>query len=154
MIELVHIYLRCRFTHFAPYVLHLGVVQSLVEISRRANTPFWFTWLYQQVVVVQQWAHIAMFSHATFGLRLALRLFEKTNNDITTTASTMSNPLLHACPPRAGRIACCILLSKSLSSFASNRAHGRGRRHVVKSSFSSFYELTRHIIALAPHACL
>ena len=42
-----------------------------------------------------------MFATATFGLRLALRLFEKTNNDVTTTASTVSNP------PRAGRIACC-----------------------------------------------
>ena len=48
-----------------------------------------------------------MFATATFGLRLALRLFEKTNNDVTTTASTVSNPLLHVRPPRAGRIACC-----------------------------------------------
>ena len=47
------------------------------------------------------------FATATFGLRLALRLFEKTNNDVTTTASTVSNPLLHVRPPRAGRIACC-----------------------------------------------
>ena len=46
-------------------------------------------------------------SHATFGLCLALRLFEKTNNYVTTTASTVSNPLLHVRPPRAGRIACC-----------------------------------------------
>jgi hypothetical protein len=48
-----------------------------------------------------------MFATATFGLRLALRLFEKTNNDVTTTASTVSNQLLHVCPPRAGRIDCC-----------------------------------------------
>ena len=48
-----------------------------------------------------------MFATAMFGLRLALRLFEKTNNDVTTTASTVSNPLLHVRPPRAGRIACC-----------------------------------------------
>ena len=48
-----------------------------------------------------------MFATATFGLRLALRLFEKTNNDVTTTASTVSNPLLHVRPPRAGWIACC-----------------------------------------------
>ena len=48
-----------------------------------------------------------MFATATFGLRLGLRLFEKTNNDVTTTASTVSNPLLHVRPPRAGRIACC-----------------------------------------------
>ena len=49
-----------------------------------------------------------MFPTATFGLHLALRLFEKTNNDVTTTtASTVSNPLLHFHPPRAGRIACC-----------------------------------------------
>ena len=48
-----------------------------------------------------------MFATATFGLRLALRLFEKMNNDVTTTASTVSNPLLHVRPPRAGRIACC-----------------------------------------------
>ena len=48
-----------------------------------------------------------MFATATFGLRLALRLFEKTNNDVTTTASTVSNPLLHVRPPRAGQIACC-----------------------------------------------
>ena len=47
-----------------------------------------------------------MFATATFGLRLALRLFEKTNNDVTTTASTVSNPLLHVRPPRAGGIAC------------------------------------------------
>ena len=47
------------------------------------------------------------FASATFGLHLALRLFEKTNNDVTTTASTVSNPLLHVRPPRAGRIACC-----------------------------------------------
>ena len=48
-----------------------------------------------------------MFATATFGLRFALRLFEKTNNDVTTTASTVSNPLLHVRPPRVGRIACC-----------------------------------------------
>ena len=48
-----------------------------------------------------------MFATVTFGLRLALRLFEKTNNDVTTTASTVSNPLLHVRPPRAGRKACC-----------------------------------------------
>ena len=47
------------------------------------------------------------FATAMFGLHLALRLFEKTNNDVTTTASTVSNPLLHVRPPRAGRIACC-----------------------------------------------
>ena len=83
------------------------------------------------------------FATATFGLRLALRLFEKKNNDVTTTASTVSNPLLHVRPPLAGGIACCSTISKSLSSFASNRAHGRGRRRVVvKSSFSSLYELT------------
>ena len=48
-----------------------------------------------------------MFTTATFGLRLALRLFEKMKNDVTTTASIVSNPLLHVRPPRAGRIACC-----------------------------------------------
>ena len=53
-----------------------------------------------------------MFATATFGLCLALRLFEKTNNDVTTTASTVSNPLLHVRPPRAGRIACCISTTK------------------------------------------
>ena len=53
-----------------------------------------------------------MFATATFGLRLALRLFKKTNNDVTTTASTVSNPLLHVRPPRAGRIACCRSTSK------------------------------------------
>ena len=47
-----------------------------------------------------------MLAPATFGLRLALRLFEKTNNDVTPT-STVSNPLLHVRPPRAGGIACC-----------------------------------------------
>ena len=155
MIEQVRIYLRCRFTHFAPYVLRLGVVYSLVEISRRENTPLWFTGLYQQVVVVQQWAHIAILSHATFGLRLDLRLFEKTNNDVTTTTLQCR---IHCCMSvhheRDGQLVVEVLLSKSLSSFASNRAHGRGRRRVVKSSFSSLYELTRHIIALAPHACL
>ena len=47
-----------------------------------------------------------MFATATFRLRLALRLFEKTNNDVTTTASiVVSNPLLHVRPPRAGGIA-------------------------------------------------
>ena len=45
------------------------------------------------------------FTTATFGLLLALRLFEKTNNDVTPT-STVSNPLLHVRPPRAGGIAC------------------------------------------------
>ena len=45
------------------------------------------------------------FATATFELRLALRLFEKTNNDVTPT-STVSNPLLHVRPPRAGGIAC------------------------------------------------
>ena len=49
----------------------------------------------------------SMLAIATFDLRLALRLFEKTNNDVTTTASTVLNPLLHVRPPRAGRIACC-----------------------------------------------
>ena len=48
-----------------------------------------------------------MFATATFGLRLALRLFEKMNNDVTTTASTVSNPLLHVRPSRAGQTACC-----------------------------------------------
>ena len=47
------------------------------------------------------------FTTATFGLRLALRLFEKTNNDVTTTTSTVSNPLLHVRRPRSGWIACC-----------------------------------------------
>ena len=47
------------------------------------------------------------FTTATFRLHLALRLFEKTNNDVTTAASTVSNPPLHVRPPRAGRIACC-----------------------------------------------
>ena len=51
--------------------------------------------------------HAPRFATTTFGLRLALCLFEKTNNDVTTTASTVSNPLLHVRPPRAGRIACC-----------------------------------------------
>ena len=45
------------------------------------------------------------FATATFGLRLALRLFEKMNNDVTPT-STVSNPLLHVRPPRVGEIAC------------------------------------------------
>ena len=45
------------------------------------------------------------FATATFGLRLALRLFEKTNNDVTTT-STVSNPLLHVRLAHAGGIAC------------------------------------------------
>ena len=48
-----------------------------------------------------------MFATATFCLRLALCLFQKTNNDVTTTTSIVSNPLLHVRPPRAGRIACC-----------------------------------------------
>ena len=64
---------------------------------------------------------------ATFELRLALRLFEKKNNDLTTTASIISNPLLHVRPPRAGGIACySTTISKSMSSSASHRAHGRG----------------------------
>ena len=46
------------------------------------------------------------FATATFGLRLALHLFEKTNNDVNNTSS-VSNPLLHVHPPRAGGIACC-----------------------------------------------
>ena len=46
-----------------------------------------------------------MLGTATFGLRLALRLFEKTNNDVTPTY-TVSNPLLHVRPPRVGGIAC------------------------------------------------
>ena len=53
-----------------------------------------------------------MFATAMFGLRLALRLFEKTNNDVTTTASTVSNPLLHVRPPRVGWIACCSSTTK------------------------------------------
>ena len=66
------------------------------------------------------------FATATFGLRLTLRLFEKTNNDVTPT-SIVSNPLLHVRPPRAGGIACCrSTINKSISSFASNRAHGEG----------------------------
>ena len=56
-----------------------------------------------------------MFATATFGLRLALRLFEKTNNDVTTSASTVSNPLLHVRPPRAGQIACCRSTAKQKS---------------------------------------
>ena len=46
------------------------------------------------------------FATATFGLRLALRLFEKTNNNDVTPTSTVSNPLLHVRPPRVGGIAC------------------------------------------------
>ena len=46
-----------------------------------------------------------VFAIATFGLYLALCLFDKTNNDVTPT-STVSNPLLHVHPPRAGGIAC------------------------------------------------
>ena len=45
------------------------------------------------------------FASATFGLHLALRLLEKTNNDVTPT-STVLNPLMHVRPPRAGGIAC------------------------------------------------
>ena len=45
------------------------------------------------------------FAIATFGLRLALRLFEKMNNDVTT--STVSKQLMHVRPRRAGGIACC-----------------------------------------------
>ena len=45
------------------------------------------------------------FATATFGLRLALRLFEKTNNDVTTTSTVVLNPLLHVRRPRAGGIA-------------------------------------------------
>ena len=71
------------------------------------------------------------FATATFELNLALCLFEKTNNDVTTTASTVSNPLRHVRPSRAGGIACCSSISKSLSSSVSHRAHGRGRRRVV-----------------------
>ena len=95
-----------------------------------------------------------VFATAMFGLRLALCLFENTNNDVTTTTSTVSNPLLHVRPWRAGGIAYCSTRSKSMSSSASHRVLGRGRRVVVKSSFSSLYELMRHIIAPAPHACL
>ena len=46
-----------------------------------------------------------MFATATLGLRLALRLFEKMNNDVTTTSTVVSNRLLHVRPPRAGGIA-------------------------------------------------
>ena len=56
-----------------------------------------------------------MFATATFGLLLDLRLFEKTNNDVTTTASTVSNTLLHVCPLRGGRIACCRSTTKQKS---------------------------------------
>ena len=59
--------------------------------------------------------HAPMFATAMFGLRLALRLFEKTNNDVTTTTSTVSNPLLHVRPPRVGRIACCRSTTKQKS---------------------------------------
>ena len=45
------------------------------------------------------------FATATFWSRLALHLFENTNNDVTT--STVSNQLLHVRPPRAGGIFCC-----------------------------------------------
>ena len=45
------------------------------------------------------------FATATFRLYLALRLFKKTNNDVTTTSIVVSNPLLHVRPPRAGGIA-------------------------------------------------
>lgn len=45
------------------------------------------------------------FATATLGLCLALRLFEKMNNDVTT--SIVSNQLLHVSPPCPGGIACC-----------------------------------------------
>ena len=46
-------------------------------------------------------------------------------------------------------------VAKASPILASHHAHGRGRRRVVvKSSFTLLYELTQHIIALAPHVCL
>ena len=68
-----------------------------------------------------------MFATATFGLRLALRLFEKTNNDVTTTASTVSNPLLHVRPPRAGRIACCRSTTKEKPILVCEQPHAWAR---------------------------
>ena len=64
-----------------------------------------------------------MFATATFGLRLALRLFKKTNNDVTTAASTVSNPVLHVRPPRAGRIACCRSTTKQKLVLVSEQLH-------------------------------
>ena len=131
--------------------------QILLSGLQGYTSKYYNSGLTQQFCLMQEpsYMHAPRFTTATFGLHLALRLFEKMNNDVTTTDSTVSNPLMHARPPRAGGIACCSTISKSLSSSASHRAHGRGRRRVVvKSSFSSLYELTRHIIALAPHCCL
>ena len=68
-----------------------------------------------------------MFATATFGLRLALCLFEKTNNDVTTAASTVSNPLLHVRPPRAGRIACCRSTTKQKPVLVCEQPHAWAR---------------------------
>ena len=64
------------------------------------------------------------FAIATFGLRLALRLFEKTNNDVATT-STVSNPLLHVRPPRAGGI------EKASTYYSCPGVHDRWAQQVV-----------------------
>ena len=74
-----------------------------------------------------------MFATATFGLRLALRLFEKTNNDVTTTASTILNPLLHVRPPRAGRIACCRSTTKQKHVLVCEQPHAWAREKACSS---------------------
>ena len=69
-----------------------------------------------------------MFATATFGLHLALRLFEKTNNDVSTTASTVSNPpLLHVRPPRAGQIAYCRSTTKQKPVLVCEQPRARAR---------------------------
>ena len=68
------------------------------------------------------------FATATFGLRLALRLFEKTNNDVTT--SIVSNQLMHVRPPRAGGIACC---SKQKSVLVCEPPHAWARERACSS---------------------
>ena len=64
------------------------------------------------------------FGTATFGLRLALRLFKRTNNDVTT--STVSNKLLHVSPRHAGGIACCSK-QKYVLVYEPPRAWGAGK---------------------------
>ena len=66
------------------------------------------------------------FATAMFGLRLALRLFEKTNNDVTPT-STVSNELLHVHRVREGE-----RVAKASPSPVSHHAHCEGEGIVIK----------------------
>ena len=92
---------------------------------------------------------VPMFTTGMFGLRLALRLFEKTNNDVTTTASKVSNPLLHVRAPRAGRVACCRSTTKQKHVLVSEQSCAWAREKACSSKIKLLLDVR---VDTTPHS--